>query len=156
MFNKPSVRPEPETGLSSVLAAASSEPAPAPARKAAAKGASVISGDITLEGNLVGQGEVQIDGVVRGDVTVARLTIGENGQVEGSIHAELAEVRGRVVGTITAPQVRLYATAHLDGDVTHEQLTIEAGAFFQGRSLRLQRAIAPQAGGEVIDLSAAG
>jgi cytoskeletal protein CcmA (bactofilin family) len=31
----------------------------------------------------------------------------------------------------------------VEGDITHEQLAIETGAFFQGRSLRLQRA-APQ------------
>jgi cytoskeletal protein CcmA (bactofilin family) len=27
----------------------------------------------------------------------------------------------------------------VDGDITHEQLTMESGAFFQGRSLKFQR-----------------
>ena len=90
------------------------------------------------------------------DVTVVRLSIGESGQVDGSIHAEQVEVRGRVAGSITAKQVRLYASAHIDGDITHEQLTIEAGAFFQGRSLRFQRTAAPLAAtGDVIEISAA-
>jgi cytoskeletal protein CcmA (bactofilin family) len=53
------------------------------------------------------------------------------------------EVRGRVSGSITAKQVRLYGGAHVEGDITHEQLSIENGAFFQGRSLRLQRPAAP-------------
>ena len=35
--------------------------------------------------------------------------------------------------------MRLYATAYVDGDITHEQLSIENGAFFQGRSLKFQR-----------------
>jgi hypothetical protein len=48
-------------------------------------------------------------------------------------------VLGKVSGSITAKQVRLYGACHVDGDITHEQLAMETGAFFQGRSLRLQR-----------------
>jgi len=140
------------SGLSSDLAVLSE---PSSGRKSP-KVASLIAGDITIEGNLRGDGELQVDGVIRGDVSVARLTIGESGQIEGSIHAESVDVRGRVTGAITAKQVRLLATAHLDGDITHEQLTMEAGAFFQGRSLKFQRAATPLPSGDVIDISAAG
>ncbi len=80
---------------------------------------------------------------MRGDVRVGRLTIGETGHIEGSIYAEAVEVRGRVVGALTAKQVRLYGTAYVDGDITHEQLAMETGAFFQGRSLKFQRPAAP-------------
>lgn len=127
------------------------EPLPAPAqvdaaqRKAPPKVASLISADITVEGGLIGEGELQIDGVVRGDVRVGRLTVGETGHVEGSVFAEAAEIRGRVVGAITAKHVRLYGTSYIDGDITHEQLAMEAGAYFQGRSLRLQRPAAKPA-----------
>lgn len=103
------------------------------------RAASLLSEDLTVEGNVVCDGEVQIDGVVRGDVRVSRLTIGETGHVEGQVFSEAVEVRGRVIGSITAKQVRLYGTAYVDGDITHEQLAIENGAFFQGRSLKFQR-----------------
>jgi cytoskeletal protein CcmA (bactofilin family) len=130
--------------------------APAPRKSGGPKVASLIAADITIEGNLRGDGELQVDGVIRGDVAVARLSIGESGQIEGSVHAELVEMRGRVIGSVTAKQVRLYASAHVDGDITHEQLTMEAGAYFQGRSLRFQRAAQPLASaGEVIEISAA-
>jgi cytoskeletal protein CcmA (bactofilin family) len=105
----------------------------------------LISPDITIEGGITGDGELQIDGIVRGDVRVGRLTIGETGHIEGSIYAEAVEVRGRIVGAITAKQVRLYGTSYIDGDITHEQLAMETGAFFQGRSLKFQRPAAPQA-----------
>jgi cytoskeletal protein CcmA (bactofilin family) len=105
----------------------------------------LIADDISIEGNLRGDGELHVDGLIRGDVVVARLTIGESGCVEGAIHAEIVEARGRVVGSITAKQVRLYASCHVDGDITHEQLTMETGAFFQGRSLKFQRQPAPAA-----------
>ena len=122
------------------------EPLPAPAqvdttqqRKTPPRVASLISADITVEGGLSGEGELQIAGVVRGEVGGARRTVGETGHVEGSVFAEAVEIRGRVVGAITAKQVRLYGTSYIDGDITHEQLAMETGAFFQGRSLKFQR-----------------
>jgi cytoskeletal protein CcmA (bactofilin family) len=118
---------------------------PEAARKAPPKVASLVSPDITIEGGITGDGELQIDGVVRGDVRVGRLTVGETGHIEGSIYAEAVEVRGRVVGAITAKQVRLYGTSYIDGDITHEQLAMETGAFFQGRSLKFQRPAPQQA-----------
>jgi len=105
--------------------------------------ASLIAENMTLEGSLSGDGELQIDGAIRGDVRVAKVSIGETGAVEGSVQAESVEIRGRVVGQVSAKQVRLYNTAHVDGDITHEQLAMEVGAFFEGRSMRLQRQ-APQ------------
>ena len=101
--------------------------------------AALIREDITIEGGVAGEGDLHVDGVIRGDVRIGHLTIGETGHIEGSIHAETAEIRGRVIGTLVAKQVRLYGTAYVDGDITHEQLSVETGAFFQGRSLKFQR-----------------
>ncbi|MDP1631974.1 MAG: polymer-forming cytoskeletal protein [Caulobacter sp.] len=127
-------------------AAAPPIPAAAETPKARSKVASLISDGIAIEGGVVGDGELQIDGIVRGDVRVGRLTVGDTGHIEGSVYAEAAEVRGRVIGSVTAKQVRLYGTAYVDGDITHEQLAMETGAFFQGRSLKFQRSQAPGQG----------
>lgn len=139
MFSKtkPSSRPA-ALGLTAAPAPA----APAAAETAPKRGprvASLIAQDIAFEGSLTGEGELQVDGVVRGDIKVARLSVGEAGHIEGSIIAEAVECRGRIVGAITAKQVRLYGASHVDGDITHEQLAMETGAFFQGRSLKFQR-----------------
>ncbi len=105
--------------------------------------AALISEDLTVNGGMVSEGEVHIDGKVCGDVKVARLTLGEGGMIEGAVTAETVEIRGKVVGPITAKLVRLFASSHVDGDITHEQLAMETGAYFQGRSLKLQRPAAP-------------
>jgi cytoskeletal protein CcmA (bactofilin family) len=105
--------------------------------------ASFVTDDLAIEGNISGDGELQVDCVVRGDVSVLRLTIGETGRIEGGVTAEIVEIRGWVVGSITARQVRLYASAHVDGDLTHETLTIESGAHFEGRSQAFHRPPAP-------------
>jgi cytoskeletal protein CcmA (bactofilin family) len=105
----------------------------------ALKAASMIGDDMVIEGNISGTGELHLDGIVRGEIKIERLTIGETGHVEGSVTADTVEVRGRLVGTIFGKSVRLYGTAHVDGDITHEQLSMEPGAFFQGRSVKFQR-----------------
>jgi len=105
----------------------------------AQKAASLVAADMTIEGNITGGGELQVDGAIKGDVRCERVTIGDGGHVDGGVYAEAVEVRGRVNGSITAKQVRLHGACHVDGDITHEQLAMETGAFFQGRSLRLQR-----------------
>lgn len=105
--------------------------------------ASLVAENLTVEGGISGEGELHVDGIVRGDIRIGKLTIGDTGHVEGSIFAEAVEARGRVIGAITAKQVRLYGTCYVDGDITHEQLAMETGAFFQGRSLKFQRPPAP-------------
>lgn len=132
MFSKPAKSQTPDFG-----AARPEAPIDTPRRSAVA--ASLVAENLTIEGSVVGEGELHLDGEIRGDVRIGHLAIGETGLVEGSVAAETAEIRGRVLGTVTAKQVRLYNTAHVEGDITHEQLAIEQGAFFQGRSLKLQR-----------------
>jgi cytoskeletal protein CcmA (bactofilin family) len=136
MFSKPSNQPQ-ETPPAPRLEPVA--PSPSSLGVQAKKGPSVIAADMTLEGNVTGGGELQIDGAIKGDVRAERVTIGETGQVDGGVFAEAVEVRGKVIGSITAKQVRLHGACHVDGDISHEQLAMEIGAFFQGRSLRLKR-----------------
>ncbi|HEY2357836.1 MAG TPA: polymer-forming cytoskeletal protein [Phenylobacterium sp.] len=131
MFSKPA--------KSTVARAESAEPV---SRKAIA--CSLIAENVSVDGDLRSDGDVQLDGAVRGDLTVAHLTIGETGQVEGAVSAEAVEIRGRVAGTIVAATVKLYATARVDGDITHGQLAIEPGAHFAGRSIKLVEPAAEQ------------
>lgn len=109
---------------------------PAPPRP---KPASMIVQGMAVDGDLMGEGELHLDGVLRGDIKVGKLVLGPNARVEGALHAQVIEIHGRVTGSIQAKHVRLYANAVVDGDITHEQLAMEAGAQFQGRSVRLQR-----------------
>src|SRR5581483_2067807 len=113
--------------------------ADAPPRKPIAM--SLIAENVSVAGDLASDGDIQLDGAVRGDVRVGHLSIGETGQVEGAIEAEAVEIRGRVAGTISARSVRLYATAQVEGDITHAQLAIDPGAQFSGRSVRLGQAV---------------
>ncbi len=103
-------------------------------RTATASGApSIISPDLKIVGNLKSDGEIQIDGTVKGDMKGHMLTVGEQGRIDGSTVAETVRIFGTVSGQVQAKTVHLDKSARVTADITHETLTIEAGAYFEGK-----------------------
>ena len=98
---------------------------------------SIISADLHISGNLKGDGDVQIDGVVDGDVDSDLLTISDSAVVNGCVVGEIIRVAGTVNGEITGRVVELTRTARITGDINHHSLAIEAGAFVQGLCRRI-------------------
>jgi cytoskeletal protein CcmA (bactofilin family) len=107
-------------------------PLAAPKRTRTGSAPSIISADMAIQGAVNSAGDVQIDGRVEGDVRSISLVVGEHAEIHGEIFAEDATVRGKVIGRIHARKVLLAATSHVEGDILHEALTVEAGAFFEG------------------------
>jgi cytoskeletal protein CcmA (bactofilin family) len=101
-----------------------------PSRPGAAP--SIVSADLTVTGSFSTSGDIQIEGIVEGDVRSAGLVVGEKAEVHGEIWAEDVTIRGKVIGRIHARKVLLAATSHVEGDILHEAFAVEAGAFFEG------------------------
>ena len=151
MFNKtksPVPSPEPRANSGSSIPPLPDLPTPgapagasrtAPPAPVSQRGLSTLSADLQFDGNITGGGDLQIDGAIKGDVRVGRLIVGETGAVEGNVSGDYVEIRGRVVGAISGKQVKLIATAYVDGDITAEQMSIDIGAYFQGRVLQGRR-----------------
>lgn len=97
---------------------------------------SIIGPDLTITGNLTSKGEVQIDGEVQGDINATYIVVGERARITGGVLAEEVVVRGHVMGSIRGKRVMLQASSHVEGDVYHQSLAIEQGAFFEGKSRR--------------------
>ena len=102
---------------------------------------SLIAEGTTVDGGVSGDCQLHVDGVIHGDVAVTHLSVGQVGKIEGASKAKSVEVRGRVLGSIAAKEVKLLAGCNVEGDISHEQLIIEPGAIFEGRSLRYQRPV---------------
>ena len=101
---------------------------------------SLISASLYIVGNLKSEGEIQVDGVVNGDVKCDKLCVGPTGRIKGAVTAERMLVRGHVAGQIKARVVTLTRTARVTGDVLHETLTVEAGARLEGHCRRMDAA----------------
>lgn len=102
---------------------------------------SIISADLRILGDILCEGDVQLEGVVEGDVRTKSLTVGETALVKGSVYCDTARIRGTVDGEIHARTVLLARTARVRGDITHESIAIEAGAYLDGRCRRLDEAV---------------
>jgi len=107
-----------------------------PRSSEAARTVSVIGTDLTITGNLICKGEVQVDGNVEGDIQGSNVVIGEDATVTGGISADEVVVRGHVIGSVHGRRVMLQTTSKVDGDIYHQSLSIEQGAMFEGKSRR--------------------
>ena len=99
---------------------------------------SLISADLKIRGDVESAGDVQIDGLIEGDVTSRSLTLGQGAHVKGSIYADMATIAGTISGQINAKNVTIAKSARVQGDVIHETLSIEAGAYLEGRFMRME------------------
>ena len=101
---------------------------------------SIISADLRITGNLKSDGDIQVDGHIEGDIDSATLTVGEGAHVKGHISCESVRVCGTVDGAVKAKSVVMAKTARVIGDIIHDSLAIEAGAFIEGNIKRLEGA----------------
>ncbi len=95
----------------------------------------VIGKGTIIEGNIIADGDLMLEGIVRGDVTTkTKLVVGTHSVVEGNILADHAEVAGRVRGTVQASGLLIIkASSVIDGDVITKNLNVESGSTFNGR-----------------------
>ena len=93
---------------------------------------SLISVDVVLTGNITAGGDMQVDGTIEGDIHSNSLTVGDKASIQGEIVADEVIVRGRIIGSIRARRVQLCSTCHVEGNILHEALAVETGAFFEG------------------------
>lgn len=94
---------------------------------------SVIGADVVIRGDISASADLHIDGTVEGDIACASLVQGEKSSIAGAVTAESARLAGKVSGSITARELVILKTAHIEGDVHYDALTIEQGAQVDGR-----------------------
>ncbi len=80
------------------------------------------SGDIRIDGNLVGNLNVQ-----------GRLVIGNSGSIKGEVTCKNSEIEGKIEGKITVAELlSLKSTSQILGDIVTTKMAVEPGAVFTG------------------------
>ena len=74
---------------------------------------SIITQDVNLLGNIVSEGNIDLDGTLNGNVRCSILTIRANGYVKGEVVANSVTVYGKVKGLISAKHVQLCASCNV-------------------------------------------
>lgn len=95
----------------------------------------VIAQGTVIEGNILMDGELQLEGTVKGDIrTSGKLVVGNDAFVEGNIYAAQAEVAGRITGTVECSGLlNIKASCIITGDIITKSLNVESGSTFDGR-----------------------
>ncbi|MAL79923.1 MAG: hypothetical protein CMN55_12560 [Sneathiella sp.] len=93
---------------------------------------SILAESLTIEGNLVSAGEIQIEGQVTGNLEVGSLIVGEKAVINGDISAGKMVIRGEVNGAMRGDEITVTSTAVIHGDIVHASLSIEPGAKIDG------------------------
>jgi cytoskeletal protein CcmA (bactofilin family) len=145
MFSKSKISDTPSSGDGNKAAPPSEKPAApgttgeTPSFQAKPKPSpSLLSSDLTIKGNVITSGDIQIEGTIEGDVRAHLLTVGESATIKGEIAADDVVVNGRVIGRLRGLKVRLTATARVEGDIVHKTIAIESDAQFEGTVQRQQ------------------
>jgi len=96
----------------------------------------VIGHSIKIEGDLVSNGSIVVEGEVVGSLkTEQTLRVGERAKVVAEIKAKEAFISGKVNGNVSVQgKLELSETAEVNGDIQAQTLSIAAGAVFNGRS----------------------
>lgn len=100
----------------------------------------VIAKGLKIVGTVTAEGLVEVNGRVDGELHCTSLVISRGAHVAGTIAAGRVVVDGNVEGPIQGGDVILKSKAHVVGDIHHQSLSIESGAFFDGRSVHASRA----------------
>ena len=100
-----------------------------------------IGQSVQIKGELTGNEDLTIDGMVDGKIVVKdhNLTIGANGKIHAEVHGKTVIVTGQVRGNITADdKVEIAPTGSVHGDIRAPRVAIADGARFKG-SIDMER-----------------
>ena len=101
-------------------------------------GRSYIGETLQLEGDLRSSGNIDVAGLLNGNVFVSDLTVAETGSVRGSLEATSVEVNGHDEGKITADTIIIGKNAVIKGDIFFKNtLKTEEGADIDGYIKRI-------------------
>jgi cytoskeletal protein CcmA (bactofilin family) len=100
---------------------------------------SIIGADLKVVGNLVCDGDIDVQGTVQGDIEAATVTVDKDARIDGSIRARSLIVSGLVDGEMEATEISLTSTARVTGELIHETLSVDPGASLEARLSRLTK-----------------
>ena len=101
----------------------------------------VIAEGVTMAGKLYGEGVIQVEGAVEGEIDLkGAVIVTTTGCVHGPISADVIHVAGSVEGNVVArDHLRLEKSGTLEGDAETVSLVIENGGRLNGRTTMMKQ-----------------
>ena len=95
----------------------------------------VIAPSVRVEGDFVSEGNVRIEGEVKGSISTERdLIVGENAKITAGVQARNAVIAGELHGNLRVfDRLELASTARIYGDIQSKVLSVAPGAMMKGQ-----------------------
>lgn len=96
---------------------------------------SMIGADVKIEGSIVSEESLLIEGVVNGSITAkqAEIRVGKSGTLTADIAAKIVRIEGIVKGDICGGEkVIIASTGNVLGNIDSPRVSLEDGAKFKG------------------------
>jgi cytoskeletal protein CcmA (bactofilin family) len=95
----------------------------------------VIAPSVRVEGDFVSEGNVRIEGEVKGSISTDRdLIVGENAKITAGIQARNGVIAGELHGNLRVfDRLELASTARIYGDIQAKVLSVAPGAMMKGQ-----------------------
>ncbi|NQV48704.1 MAG: polymer-forming cytoskeletal protein [Rhodospirillaceae bacterium] len=77
--------------------------------------------------------DMEISSAFDGDIDGRTITVLQSGSIEGRVGAETLVIHGAVKGLIRAHKIEVLATAHVEGELRYDELTVDLGAYIEAR-----------------------
>ncbi|OQY30169.1 MAG: hypothetical protein B6244_00975 [Candidatus Cloacimonetes bacterium 4572_55] len=106
------------------------------ATTSAADSTSLLSKNVSINGEISGNENIKIEGFLKGLIILnGNVFVGGTGVVEADIEVTNIIIEGKVTGNIKAKsKLSIHPSGKLIGDVTARVIDIKEGAIFEGRS----------------------
>ena len=101
-----------------------------------APSSTVIAAGATVTGTLRGEGIIQVEGTVEGEIDLqGAVIVASTGMVKGPVTADVIRMAGRIEGVVAAKErLLLQKTGSIEGDISTPLLEVEEGGRLNGRS----------------------
>lgn len=107
------------------------------------KFSSLISGNVSMAGDLEFEEGLKVSGVFKGNIshkpgTHSLLALSAEGRIDGNVSSYDALIDGTIVGDLVVEHLlELHSNARVRGNISYRQLSMENGAVVDGQLTRL-------------------
>ena len=99
---------------------------------------SVFADDLHIKGNVTSKGDVQLNGVVNGEISARTLWLEKDSSIKGSATAKKVILGGTIDCNVYGDSVKLKSSANVQSEVMSNSLSVDEEAYFDGTSNRVE------------------
>ncbi len=100
---------------------------------------SVLGAHCIMEGKLESHANIRLDGIFTGSLEIiGNVLVGETAKITADVNAKNISIAGSIKGNVHGQKVQLLHTGRVVGDIYAVSLTMEEGAYLEGKISMVQ------------------